>query len=193
MARRIVRTIEMATPAEMAAGVGWYDDARAFCKAEAKSTGYSLETVAGIVSVLSPMTEWELNKKRAATILTGVDNVGLNSGKAVAIRDGGDPWEIVTGRKVSAFFRAILGDETAVVIDRHAHDVAVGKRSSDAERKVLERKGQYALFVEAYERAAMMADASPIATQAVAWVVFRNRESKFAKARNLQLELASAG
>lgn len=188
-ARRIVRTYERATVGELLEGVAWYEDARNFCGELSETYGVPLETAAGIVAVLSPMTEWSLNKDRARLILDGANGGMLNAGKACAIRDGADPATVVSGRKVTAFYRAILGDPDAIVIDRHAFDVAIGHTTDDATRKVLERRGQYELFAEAYNRAAAMIGVDPVVVQAVTWTVHRNTDSAYSAARRRERQL----
>lgn len=188
--RRIKLTYSLATPAQLAEGASWYDDARHFCCEVSAEFRVSLETVAGIVSVLSPMTEWSLNKRRARAVLAGANSGMLNAAKAVAIRDGADPTTVVCGRKVTAFYRAILGDTGAIVIDRHAFDVAVGGRTNGDTRKVLERVGQYALFSEAYYRAATELGEAPAVVQAVTWTVHRSTNSAMSKARAAELQAA---
>lgn len=182
--RRIISTYSAATESELVEGTSWYDDARRFCEETAETYGVTLQTVAGIVAVLSPMTEWELNKQRALMILDGANSGMLNASKACAIRDGVNPEDVVSGQKVIAFYRAILGNYHSVVIDRHAHDVAIGRKCSDTERKVLERANQFPLFVEAYERASERLGVAPVIVQAVTWTVMRRRESRFAAARS---------
>jgi hypothetical protein len=177
----------MATPEQHAEGVSWYADARTFCQQLAADHGVTLETAAGIVAVLSPMTEWSLNMDRAVMILNGANGGMLNAAKAVAIRDGADPATVVSGRKVTAFYRAIIGDPDAIVIDRHAFDVAVGRRTDDRTRKALERVGQYDLFVAAYARAARELGVAPVVVQAVTWTVHRTTSSAFAGARTRDL------
>jgi len=176
--RRIIGTFDLATDAQLNEGADWYGDARAFCGDLAKQFGVSLEASAGIVAVLSPMTGWSENKRRATSVLEGANGGMLNAGKAVAIREGADPALVASGQKVNPFYRAILGDPDALVIDRHAHDIALGRRTDDDARKTLERKGQYGLFVEAYRRAADRLGCEAVTVQATTWVVWRAMVSR---------------
>lgn len=193
MTNRILRVYRAATVEQMAEGVEWYSDARRFCADASDASGLSVQAVAGIVAALSPMTAWDVNKARALAIVAGANNVGLNTTKAVRIRDGEHPLSVLGGNKVRNFYRAIEdpgGD--AVVIDRHAFDIAVGKVNGDDDRKTLERVGQYELFADAYRAAAYKVGVSPMVMQAVVWVVHRETAVKHAAA-NRRKALDRAG
>jgi hypothetical protein len=104
-----------------------------------------------------------------------------NCAKADAIMAGAEPLEVLGGNKVCNFYKAIAdpSDVTAVVIDRHAFDIAVGRITNDKSRAALDRKGVYDAFARAYERAARAIteetglDVSPSQVQAVTWSVWR--------------------
>lgn len=46
-------------------GLTWYEDAHEFSRQRAETHDVSIETMAAVVSALSPMTEWEENKRQA--------------------------------------------------------------------------------------------------------------------------------
>ena len=52
--------------------------------------------------------------------------LGTNKRKAARILCGENPLDVLSGPKVCAFFRNIMGDENAVCVDRHAWAIAHG-------------------------------------------------------------------
>jgi hypothetical protein len=75
--------------------------------------------------------------------------------------------------KTGNFYRCILDpdDQEAVCIDRHAHDVAVGRPYGD-ENRGLSAKGRYAVLSLAYRNAAAKLGITPSELQATTWVVW---------------------
>jgi hypothetical protein len=59
------------------------------------------------------------------------------------------------------------------VIDRHAHDVAVGRAFGSQDRG-LTYGPRYALFADAYREAARRLGELPSTVQAVTWLVWRS-------------------
>jgi hypothetical protein len=70
-------------------------------------------------------------------------------------------------------------ESDAVVVDRHAFDIAVGRVTNNETRYALGRKGVYGSFAKAYVRAAKTIaretgmDVSASQVQAVTWTVWR--------------------
>lgn len=60
---------ELATTSDVHAGRDWYPLARQIAAELASAYGAELETVAGIIAVLSPQTEWMANVRGAESIL----------------------------------------------------------------------------------------------------------------------------
>jgi hypothetical protein len=109
--------------------------------------------------------------------------------KARAIRDlplgsaTSYPAEVLSllgGRKVRSFFHAIFYYDRPsyphVVVDRHAHAVALGvdRPLADYAAKALEAPGRYLLVAAAYRAAARARNVSPAAMQATTWLHFRD-------------------
>lgn len=134
-----------------------------------------LAKAVGVIAVLSPQESWDRNVEKARRIydewnatrtgrpigdyrmLDSWPGLKASAVKALRILDGEKPEDVVSGPKVTAFYRAILDphDPRGIVIDRHAFDVAVGRVMDDRTRGiVLGRAGAYESFVRAYERAA---------------------------------------
>ncbi|HTE66948.1 MAG TPA: hypothetical protein VK736_11925 [Candidatus Binatia bacterium] len=91
--------------------------------------------------------------------------------------DAGEHWaDVLGGPKVRAFAALIddPDDLTAVVIDRHAFDVAVGRVTSDHERDLLlKRRGVYERFARVYRAAARVLGIPPSVVQATTWTYWR--------------------
>ena len=169
---------------------------------------------AAVIAVLSPMTPWARNVElarmaytRAADGATFADltapssplrlpTVGAHARKAAAIVLGADPASVVSGPKVTPFWARIVDAATgatgpsSVVVDRHAHDVALHRVTDDATRgRNLSRKGGQEAFAMAYVRAAAALrrtgeapGITPAELQAVTWIVWR-REHGHAMAK----------
>lgn len=60
---------ELATPSDVHAGRDWYPLARKIAAELAEAYGQDVETVAGVIAVLSPQTEWMANVRGAETVL----------------------------------------------------------------------------------------------------------------------------
>lgn len=159
-------------------GLSWYLDAHNFAKTLDPD---NVARAAGIIAALSPMSGWENNKNKAAQLYrqngdgTGV-GMKANVAKAIRIYNGEEPLSVLGGDKVRSFYETIL-DPTAQtvkpVIDRHAFDIAVGKKTDDKTRGILGRKGMYDTFAEVYCEAAKIAGIGSAQIQAVTWVAWR--------------------
>lgn len=207
----VLKTFWRATPEEFQAGRDWYANANALAvelarKAFGGDQGRAvpqwgrhweeeLSKAVAVIAVLSPQVHWDRNVEMArnAYAIAREDADGrsryraswpglkANFDKAIRILDGEKPEDVVSGPKVTAFYRAILdpNDPRGIVIDRHAFDVAVGRVMDDKVRGVvLGRVGAYESFVRAYERATKELQHSwpgitPAEVQAVTWCVWR--------------------
>ncbi len=100
-------------------GWTWYSVARAYVQGLSELYDRDVETVAGIVAVLSQRRKWRANCLAAEQLLKGADPGGLPRAKAKALRimNGEHPELVMKGPKIWAFYRAILGDDDAIVVD----------------------------------------------------------------------------
>lgn len=168
-------------------GLSWYLDAHNFARTVGGGRANHVARNAGIIAALSPMNEWENNKRKAAQLISlrgrvtisedGSNGIGLsaNVAKAIAIYRGADPLDILGGDKVRAFFATILDPRGDIVpvIDRHAFDIAVGMRTNNKSRSALSNKGVYAEFASVYREAAILSGIGAPQMQAVTWVQWR--------------------
>ena len=166
-----------ATPEQRQQGRTWYCAAHDLA---AMLTGGDARAGAGVIAALSANKSWETNVELARTACEG----GLAGGhfgdalaKVSAILAGADPADVLPmERKTGQFFRCIADpdDPDAVVIDRHAHDIAVGRTYGQRDRG-LSSVRRYAVLADCYREAARRLGERPSTVQAVTWVVHTDR------------------
>lgn len=109
-------------------GLNWYQHAHVFCKEVAHNTGLKVETVAMVVSALSPAVSWELNKIQAEQMCNAFrDGLPLDTVTTSTYENNRlKAWDILHGKKVItvkspktyAFYRNLLLDVDSVTVDR---------------------------------------------------------------------------
>lgn len=176
----IVRVWEQATVSELSEGMAWYADAHALA---VSLSPWNPNEAAGVIAALSPMMGWGQNVNLAVRAYADGSASGAlfsNVKKANLIMGGERPEDVLGGDKVRAFYGCIADPSSdAVVVDRHAFDIAVGRVTNNVSRQALGRKGVYQSFGNAYVRAAKVIskatgmDVSPSQVQAVTWTVWR--------------------
>lgn len=186
LTRNITSTYRAATGAERAEGKSWYATAREV--AVSLDPGNPVKAAA-VIAVLSPRLAWHKNVKAAGEAYAGLTPrvLGANANKALRILSGENPDTVVSGPKVRAFWHAIVnpGDPRAIVVDRHALDVALGTVLDDEQRgKLLKRKGAYDQVCSLYVRASGIlsrefGEVSPVEVQATTWVAWRRMKKGF--------------
>jgi hypothetical protein len=158
---------------QRSAGRRWYREAHDIAKVLASG---DVIIGAGVIAALSPQTSWTLNLELAARAFDdgyASGHVGDATRKADRIMSGEDPESVLpTGSKTLAFYQCIrdAGEGDAVVIDRHAHDVAVGQIYGGQDRGLDHRGRRPAIIAEAYRTVATMVCEPPCAVQAAVWV-----------------------
>lgn len=189
MCENILTVWNEADDSDYAAGCRWYSDAYAMA---VRISDYSVhghpdnvnaldpEQVVGIMAVLSPSTDWDRNVKLAHDmVMTGDCShaYGLCIERARAIREGEPVQTVLGGRKVRSFYNCIMaqGQGGHVVVDRHAHAIALGVRAplGDWAAAALDKPGRYQVVAAAYRYAARCAGISPAHMQATTWLHFR--------------------
>lgn len=174
-AAKILKVYRTATDDQIGRGTTWYADAHSLALALSPD---DVRRGAGVIAALSPMMPWDRNVTVAVRAFAdGFASGALgNSCKAAnRILAGEDFADVLKGDKVRAFAETIA-DPTgtdAVVIDRHAFDIAVGRTTDDETRRALTRKGVYESFAAAYVKAARTVGVSPSQMQAITWCVHR--------------------
>lgn len=109
-------------------GLNWYQNAHVFCKEVAHNTGLKIETIAMVVSALSPAVSWELNKIQAEQMCNAFrDGLPLESVTTSTYENNRlKAWDILHGKKTItikspktyAFYKNILLDVDSVTVDR---------------------------------------------------------------------------
>lgn len=156
-------------------GREWYAAARRECAAIAEETGYTVAQVAAVMAITSPDAQLTTNIAwtRKACESRGAEKVGKypNAQRPkvlAALKNRRDPGQYATGPKVSAFYRAIVGDESAMVVDRWAA-FAAGHEQRDKVPGVKIRR----TIEAAYRTAAANVGETVAAFQAIVWIVVR--------------------
>ena len=179
MRDNIAKVYALATPEELAAGAAWYRDAQELAYSLAHGPdhrpGVTLEMVAGVIAALPPLTPWERNKELAVRAVIDHKATGTlkNSIQAADRILSGEPvLDVLKGLKVRNFYLSIIGDREAVCIDRHAFEVAQGKRYRNNERPAIGKR-LYVEIATAYRDAARSTGFSATELQAITWLVWR--------------------
>jgi hypothetical protein len=180
----IIAKYKEASPEFVKGGHEWYDKANE----EASTLGRGdVVKGAGIIAALSPQKGWAPNLRMAHELsrtgtTTGQTDVQLK--KAQRILAGEHPTDVLNGPKETNFFHNISDPSNPhhVTVDRHAHDIAVGKPFIGMGKKAkrsgedlgLGAMGRYKHFVHAYQHAAGELEI-PLAhqVQATTWVQHR--------------------
>lgn len=172
----IIHTYLSGTDDEISEGLHWYDSAHNL--ALELSPG-DVWRGAGVIAAFSPMQKWDINVRNARNaFLTGVASGHTKAMCSVAQRilDGEPALEVLKGDKTRAFAAAIAdpANSTIATIDRHAHDIAMGRVFNEADRKI--GKVLFRAMSDSYVEAANLAGISVAQMQAATWVVWRNRK-----------------
>ena len=164
-------------------GERWYPEAHETALGLGKLAGYKTDTRrvqvgAGILAALSPQTEWGDNIQLAHMLIgTGHANgqTGKNNEKALRILDGENPVDVLKGRKVVPFYKAIVNPtgNNPTVVDRHAAAVYMGRSLEERELSQLQSERIFKRISGAYARAAKMRGVHPNVLQAQTWLQWR--------------------
>jgi hypothetical protein len=148
---------------------------------------------AGIISALSPQTNWEQNKEMACYFAKTLDKpswcTDVNYNKALAIVKAGNSIStqrtssldaienILNGNKTKAFFHNIVhpyGENNLPTIDRHAISIYLGRRCTYKELvRGLAKGTANKTITNAYIKASKILECNPQIVQAVTWVQWR--------------------
>jgi hypothetical protein len=175
----IISVYRQATPRQRERGKAWYPNANDI----ARIIGADVRVGAGMLAVLSAQRQWLETIKLAQQAAQVVD-VKLDGKQLKTMRDqeekvkrimaGEDPLEVLPqGLKTWNFYLCIVDPNhpSAVVVDRHAHDIARGRIFGDRPRG-LSARTRYDLIADAYREAARRLKVKPLVVQAVTWVVW---------------------
>jgi hypothetical protein len=154
-------------------GRAWYPDARAFCESIANEA-VPVETVARVMAILSPRCFWRTCREWTQRMVAAFTN-GEPMPAVSTMRSRTRAWSelhgqpALSGPKVEAFARAILGDHSAVTIDSWVLRT-VGLQP---EAKVTPHRLRW--ITAAYAKAAEEVCETPRDMQAIVWCAVRGR------------------
>lgn len=180
MVNRLLTLYNAATPYDVEAGREWYANASATAHALLAGTPLSLAHAAGVIAALSPRVRWSQNVRAAALMVDHatmhsaeprVDGFGRNRAKAWRIANGENPYEVLGGKKVLAFFANILGDLQRVTVDSWAARAVMGDEPFDSRIP----DALYDAIADAYIIAADRVGLEPAVFQAIIWVQIRRQ------------------
>lgn len=171
MTARLVSLYQSAPLEVQTAGNSWYADARREARAMAREHGTTEAVAAGVIAALSPRIHWVRNLTVARLALAGGKVTGVfktNLAKARRILAGEKPLGVLSGPKTRAFYRALMGDQTAAVID--VWMLRAVRYANDKVSAI-----DYQRITAALSRAAQRVGVTIARMQAIIWVVVRGR------------------
>lgn len=173
----LIARYERSTPTIRRRGRTWYPEAYRLLSGMAQETGRTTAQAVAVFAITSANTQLKANLNYTAAILRGerlygcypVVQTPLVTGALSTIR----PQRFVTGPKCSAFYKAIMGDTEALVLDRWAARAAgieqLRRDVSNPVRRVLDA---------AYREAAEICGETVRAFQAITWIQIRESTPK---------------
>lgn len=171
--RRLGQTM---TEDQVEAGIAWYPNARREARRIARVSGLTLHRAAGIIAVLSPRRTWSTNIQFAEEAALG-NPKGLFADRAEAIVQGARPLDVLSGPKVRAFYRNILGDTEAITVDCWTHRAAAGDPAMHADRSSSLLRSRYGKVAQAFRDVAPEFGLLPSQFQAAIWITIRGEAS----------------
>lgn len=179
--RNIVKFYNTSTPDVQYEGSKWYSDARDMAMVVGKLAGYkyhqALFVGAGILAALSPQVEWGDNIQWAIELVVANrrKQTWANHNKALRIKQGEHPMDVLGGRKVIAFYMAIVAPfgSGAPVVDRHAVAIYMGRTVSEKELGFLSTKKVMDRIQWAYKKAGKELGVHHHQVQSVTWTQWR--------------------
>lgn len=154
-----------------AAGRAWYPETFRLARRLAREHGTTRHRAAAVLAALSPLISWKHNVTCARMVLSGERPacLGASHRRALACLAARRPGDgMGDGLKLANFYRAIVGDPTAVTVDIWAAKVA----GFDARPST---PGRYREIADAYREAAAAVQESPRDLQAITWCQIRGR------------------
>jgi hypothetical protein len=179
----ILQCYQESSDVEKREGNTWYQQANEWCQQKAKKYNVKIETVVGIVAALSPACGVEQNLIDANNILKSnnpseviVTSYGQNKAKAIKIKEGQNPLDVLGGRKVKAFYDNMLNPESSNLccVDRHALCIALGRPLTESERNEWNQERKHEIVENSFITVATAIGIKPHQLQAATWISYRN-------------------
>lgn len=168
--------------------ITWYDDAKAKIDGIAKETGIDSDKLTAVAAALSPNNKWSTNindvKKWARAFKAGTltentpaGTYGLNRKKAFRILNGEAPLEVLKGPKVTAFYKALSGEDVPV-IDFHMANILRGEGYKTTSQTGNVSAKQYQELADKLVSLAKEAGVPVREYQATLWEAHRTQEKR---------------
>ena len=168
------------TPEMFDEGMAWYAEMSEWAQGLATAHSLTFEQVAGVAATLSPRINWQLAQRATEEMLRGDQPRGpfpRQVVKARRILDGANVSDVISGQKVTAFWRNIMGDLDSATIDTWSSEQVSGlDYTADKGSKFLERKGVYETFSGSFRDVATEIGVEAAQLQAILWVKVRGRK-----------------
>lgn len=169
--RELLHAYHGATADHVRRGRDWYKAARRECRRMAREHGRPLSQVAAVLAITSPDAQLSTNLRWTEEILRGERGAGRypadQGPKVRAALASRRPGQYAAGPKVNAFYRAIMGAEDTLVIDRWAAFAAGSTKD-----RVPGAKARRAI-AQGYRQAAASVGESVRDFQAIVWIALR--------------------
>ena len=172
-----------ATEEQLSQGLDWYIRANKFARSLVKRYSVDLDAAIRVIAVLSPLTDWDKNKRAAELIVrahvagqvwaeTGI-MIGKNVTKAFQILSGSP--DALKGPKVECFYDNIAHAYTSqkVTVDRHAYRVVIDDPNYPYQKNI--PADDLRVAREAYANVAAEFNILPMQLQAVCWIVLKDK------------------
>lgn len=170
--RMLIALYEQASPAIRRRGRSWYPETHRRLREIAESTGATPAQAAAVFAIVSPLVQVMTALQWTEQILRGERAYGcfpnVQGPRIEAVLASRRPCRHVSGPKVNAFYRAIMGDTSALVLDRWAA-FAAGHEDRRRNIPLAVRREMEA----AYRAAAAAVGETVRAFQAIVWIVVR--------------------
>ena len=195
-ALNIIKMYLNASPEEITEGMYWYEKANQAAEHVAVANDVETETVAAVISALSPRNKWHRNLEDARKIVqvyqaSNGDQQAVNSvkvgtfnrgkDKAFGLLDGRiEPHEaFATALKTKNFYESIMLRIDAICIDGHAYAIWLGERTPVQKTPSITPRMYEAIAQDYREATAVINSLTdgcllPYQLQAITWVTYRN-------------------
>lgn len=184
LADNLVKLYGSAEIVDKVLGQAWYPKARVIVAEWSETYDLSAATVACVIAALSPQNEWSRNLIQADDILANrqvsIGGIRANIDKATRIyldRAESTLAYFPQGPKVASFALNLAGNDTAVTVDTHAMQAAIG----DVTANYRLPWAPYMCFASAYEIAANRVNRPAAEFQAIIWHTWKRMHPPQAK------------
>lgn len=201
----ILGTYHLATEPERSAGRQWYTQAHTAALDLSASYPVGVITAAGVIAALSPNNRWHRNlldadalidcfHQRGAHVASQlkVCTYGAMAQKALTILKLHHPTledvaTILNGRKITSFYRCILGSQTSVCVDGHAYSIWAGETIRTTKTPSISARLYEQIAADYRHAAHLISDRNPTLhgpilapaqLQAITWVTHRRLFSR---------------